>query len=253
MEEEACFLHIRAGTYVSKSPESQVVVDSSESLLMKCGNYLGHIPKTADCSEYEAISVHFFPDTLKRVFESSLPKFLREKSDPQVSMTKFKADQIITRYFESVLFYFDNPDLVDEDILILKLKEIILLLARTSNVHKIQAILSNLFNPRSYNFRETIESHLYSSYSIPELATLCSMSPSTFKREFKLHYKDSPGQYFLRKKLEKSRDLLRASGESLSQVAFSCGFANLSHFSKAFKQQYQISPSQFRLSQLSNT
>ena len=250
MNDEACFLYVMDGTYSSISPEEKLVISTSESLLMKCGNYMGKMTPAVDAPKYRAVSVHFFPDVLEKVFEHQLPKFLTAKGTRPLSMTKIKSDQVITRYIESVLFYFDNPALVDEEILSLKLREIILLLNQTSNSEKIKTILSNLFNPRTYTFRETIEAHLYSSLSTTELAELCCMSLSTFKREFARSYGLAPATYIMGKKLEKSRELLGLSSQSIAQIAFSSGFNNISHFSKAFKQKYGVSPSDFRLARI---
>ena len=42
------------------------------------------------------------------------------------------------------------------------------------------------------------------------------------------------------------RRMIAKEDTPLTAIASKCGFQNLSHFSKAFKQQYGVSPMQFR-------
>ena len=58
-----------------------------------------------------------------------------------------------------------------------------------------------------------------------------------------------PAKYILQKKLEKSVQLLSIESNSISEVAYDCGFENINHFNRAFKKQFGITPSRSRLSQ----
>ena len=251
MLNEACFLYIINGEYNSISESEQLRIKNEEAVLMKCGNYLSQMYKSQSSEKYEAVAIHFFPEVLRKVYDNKLPNFLKQKDtgSDKNTMAKINSDIIINKYIDSVLFYFDNPNLVNEDILILKLKEIILLLNQTQNAPKIRTILSNLFNPQTYSFREVIEAHFYSTISLSELAQLTNMSLSSFKREFQRIYNTPPATFLLQKKLEKASELLKVSNGRMSDVAFDCGFNNLSHFSKAFKKHYKIPPSIYRLNQ----
>jgi AraC-like DNA-binding protein len=48
-------------------------------------------------------------------------------------------------------------------------------------------------------------------------------------------------------RLEKSRTLLKSQTGNVTQVAMDVGYASLSHFAKAFKKKYGISPKQYQL------
>jgi AraC family transcriptional regulator, exoenzyme S synthesis regulatory protein ExsA len=250
MANEACFLYIMDGEYNSISEKEQLRIKTDESVLMKCGNYLSQMYTSKTSKRYEAVAVHFYPDILKKVYENKVPDFLKiqNKDDEQIGMGKINSDLLVNKYIEGILFYFENPSLVNEEILILKLKEIILLLNQTKNAPAIQAILSNLFNPTTYTFREIVNAHAYSTISLSELAQLTNMSLSSFKREFNKIYNTSPASYFKEMKLLKAAERLSVSEVRLSDVAFDCGFNNLSHFSKAFKQKFGVSPSDYNLS-----
>lgn len=247
MPDEACFLYIIKGEYDSISEHGKLRVETEESVLMKCGNYVCNMLPSKSSDTYQALAIHFFPDILLQVYENKLPDFLKNKQPSNTNMSKLNSDIIIKKYIESILFYFENPSLINDEILVLKLKEIILLLNQTKNGPAIRAILSNLFNPTSYSFREIIESHYFSNITIDQLAQLTNQSISTFKREFKKIYKTSPASFLRAKKLEKSIKLM-ATDLRTTDIAYECGFSNISHYSKTFKSHYGVSPTIYKMS-----
>lgn len=58
----------------------------------------------------------------------------------------------------------------------------------------------------------------------------------------------TPVAYILQVRLNYARHLIASEDLSLTAIASKCGFQNLSHFSKAFKQQFGTSPMQYRKS-----
>lgn len=71
----------------------------------------------------------------------------------------------------------------------------------------IQSLIVNS-NDATRKFIHTIESNQLNKLSLKELAFLCNMSISTFKREFEKHYTESPVKWFQNKRLEYARHLL---------------------------------------------
>ncbi|SEL49337.1 transcriptional regulator, AraC family [Aquimarina amphilecti] len=250
MPNEACFLYILKGEYDSISETERLRIEAQESLLMKCGNYTCNMHPSKESDTYQALAVHFYPEILMKVYENKLPDFLTQKLSLDIGMSKVNSDILIQKYIEGILFYFQNPDFVTEEILILKLKEIILLLNQTRNAPAIRSILSNLFSPSSYSFREIVKAHYYENISLEELAILNNQSLSSFKREFKKIYSSSPATYLREKKLEKSIQLLVSTDLRTTDIAYKCGFTNVSHFSKTFKNKYGISPTMYKMTHL---
>jgi AraC-like DNA-binding protein len=75
---------------------------------------------------------------------------------------------------------------------------------------------------------------------------MCHRSLSTFKREFRKHYGVSPGRWLLDRRLEHSASLLLTTEMSVTEVMLECGFEDLSHFSRAFKEKFGQAPSAYR-------
>jgi len=253
MPDEACFLYVVEGSLLNSSAQEQLRLQADEAVLMKCGNYVSQMLPSAEKGRYEAVAIHFYPDVMKRVFDHSLPSaFKNPNRKPEAGMASVQASTLVKKYIESLLFYFKNPQLVTEDLLALKLREIILLLLQTENAPKVMEVLSNLFSKQSFQFKEVIEAHIFSNVTLPQLAELTNLSLSSFKREFKRLYKNSPANYMRQRKLTRAADLLSVSDRPISEVAFDSGFNDLAYFSKAFKTHFGNSPTDYRMSHNGN-
>jgi len=148
-----------------------------------------------------------------------------------------------------MMFYFENPQLVDEELIKIKVKELILLLVKTEKAESVMQLISGLFSPREYSFREIIESNLYTNVSLEELAQLTNLSLSSFKRVFNKTFGDSPAHYLKTKKIERAVKLLEVSAKRISDIAYDCGFGSLAHFTKSFTDLYKQSPTKYRMDQ----
>ena len=251
---QACLLYMTKGELQFLSNQATDTLSNKYALLLNCMNSGNKLQESSSKLNGEIVIITFHPDLLKKVYEKEIPALLHSSEivSNQAHMS-IKNDMLIGKYIESLLFYFENPSLVYEEILILKLKEIILLLSQTTQANTIQVIISQLFTQNNYAFKEIIESNMYSSYSIEELAQMTNMSVSTFKREFKKHYNDSPANYIRVKKLERAADYLITSNTRITDIAFDCGFNDLSNFTKSFHGIYGCSPSNYRLNYSKST
>ncbi|MCL4639720.1 MULTISPECIES: helix-turn-helix domain-containing protein [Olivibacter] len=246
--EQACFLYMLKGEMEYQSADDQLKIPTHHSLLLNCINSGKQIHDTGSDSEGEIVIVTFHPDILKKVYDKEIPLIFKPAN--RVTNQSRKAinnDFLIHKYIEGLLFYFENPSLVNDEILVLKLKEIILLLSQTQDAETIQVILSQLFSPATYTFKQIIEANLFEQVGVEDLAQKANLSVSSFKREFKKLYDDSPANYIRTKRLERAAELLSVSNERITDIAFDCGFNDLANFTKSFHDRYNVSPSNFRL------
>ena len=135
---------------------------------------------------------------------------------------------------------------MSDELLKLKIKELLLLLSKTDNVGIIKTLLAGMFDPLEINFKEVIEANIYNNLSVQDLAELTNLSLSSFKREFEKHFSSSPAKYIKRRKLEKATKLLKNTELRITDVAFDSGFNDLAHFSKSFQSEYGLAPSDYR-------
>jgi AraC family transcriptional regulator of arabinose operon len=86
------------------------------------------------------------------------------------------------------------------------------------------------------------ERHYFEEIKVEEMARDFNLSRSQLYRLCKPNLKASPQELILQYRLEKADELVQRPGVSLTQIAFSCGFCDLSHFSKAYKKRYGKRP-----------
>ena len=121
-----------------------------------------------------------------------------------------------------------------------------LLLARTDKAADVRRLIAGLFTAVDYDFRSVVEANLFADLSTEELAHLCGLSLSTFKRTFRKTYGDAPAGYIRQRRLEHAAKLLRRTDARVSDVAYDCGFKDLAHFSRTFQKVYGTSPTEWR-------
>lgn len=95
---------------------------------------------------------------------------------------------------------------------------------------------------RVYNTLNFIETNYNKQLSIEELENVSCYSYRNIQRIFKYTCNETIGAYQKRLKLENAYKMMLYTNENLSQIAFEVGFESLAAFSKAFKQNYGISP-----------
>ncbi len=76
-----------------------------------------------------------------------------------------------------------------------------------------------------------------------ELAKLCGMSMTSFRREFKARVGMSPTKYKNNLRLEKARQLLECGDCSVGEASRLVGLPDICYFSKLFKREFGINPS----------
>jgi AraC family transcriptional regulator len=78
------------------------------------------------------------------------------------------------------------------------------------------------------------------------LAAVAGFSVSHFHRIFTAYVGESIASYVRRVRLERAGRKLRMGAVDITEVALAAGYDTHAAFSKAFKQQFGLSPSEFR-------
>ena len=245
--DEACFIYFSEGKTKINSPYEQVRIESGGSVLLKCGSYFADLLKYSDSDRYEILVVHLYPDILRSIYKHEIPSFVNN-AESRSFIHNIAPHDIIKKFIESLYFYFDNPGLVGDELLELKIRELILLLIQTKNASSIVSLFTDLFSPRHTTIKEVVNNHLFSGLSIGDMANLTNLSVSTFNRSFQSLYNDTPANYIKMKRLERAKELLDMRSLTVSEIAFQTCFNDVAHFSRSFKAVYNCSPSAYRSS-----
>ncbi|MEI7899957.1 MAG: AraC family transcriptional regulator [bacterium] len=95
---------------------------------------------------------------------------------------------------------------------------------------------------------DLIDRRLTDSLSIDELARAAHLSRGYFMSRFKATFGLSPHQYQLLKRIEKARQRLVNTSDTISQISSDLGFSDAFHFSRLFKKMTGRSPRDYRKS-----
>jgi len=245
-ENEGCFMYFQKANVKMQSLDlKDVPIHKKEAVLLRCGAYYFDFLNNLVGENAEVYAIHLFPEILKNIYADELPLLIEKSKTSKRSKIVASVD-VISKFIDSLSFYFENPSLVSEDILELKVKELILLLIQTKNVDSVIELISNLYAPRTTQIKKVIDTHMYSNLSIDDLAKLSNLSLSSFKREFKRIYDNSPQSYINTKKLEKAQALLQNTNLAIGEIAFDIGFNDPQYFTRLFTKNIGITPSDFR-------
>ncbi|ANU37963.1 AraC family transcriptional regulator [Vibrio scophthalmi] len=91
--------------------------------------------------------------------------------------------------------------------------------------------------------KEFILAHLDEPIRLEQLANMCHLTPTQFQRHFKQKMGITPYAWLSRLRLEQAMKLLQ-QGHNATYVAHHVGFYDQAHFSKAFKSNFGVPPTQ---------
>jgi len=93
---------------------------------------------------------------------------------------------------------------------------------------------------------QVVEDHLSDlEFDVRRLQEKSGLSSTQLYRKLQALTGLSPSKFIRHMRLKRAMKLLEQQKGSVTQVAFEVGFGNLSYFTKCFKEQFGISPSEY--------
>jgi AraC-like DNA-binding protein len=103
-----------------------------------------------------------------------------------------------------------------------------------------------LLDPRVQSVIEFMHNNLQQTIPLPELAAIAYLSPSRFSHLFKTQTGVSPGEYFIRLKMERAAHLLTTTLISIKEIMALVGYDTRSNFVGQFRKYFDCAPSEYR-------
>ncbi|MFK7785046.1 MAG: helix-turn-helix transcriptional regulator [Crocinitomicaceae bacterium] len=250
LQDFACFFYVVNGNMLSYDSRGVHKLSEKDAIVKNCNNFVQRYLPSSGSKECEAIAVFLYPDLLKTIYRDEVPSFM--EAEHQEKPKKLIGNKLIEQYMNTLLMYFEDPEVVDEELGILKLKELMMILLKSENHENIRKLLSDIFTPINVRFKKAVEQNIFNPISIEQLAFICNMSLSTFKREFQKAFDDTPARFIKNRRLEYAASKLICSDLSITDIAYESGFQDPTTFSSSFNQKYKLSPKKFRLNKMSN-
>ncbi len=207
------------------------VYDGKEYVL-KNGDFIIYPPniyqKYALKSEGKYLWIHFAGHSVNEILSEANLSFgvHRALSAPTVARANF----------ESLISYYHGVQNTRLSYSFLKL--LYNLSELESNSSRISENISKTVSYINTNYEKKI--------TLDELAEISGYSKSRFMNVFSKAIGMTPIKYLNKIRISCAAELLASDGQSISEIAFACGFDDSLYFSRAFKKIYGISPSEFR-------
>lgn len=227
---------------------TQVTVKPHQFVMLAAGNCLMSEKVAAKEADYHSILIFFDNKLLTDFFSRHSVLLGKQTKQPEnLPFLLFEKDEFLVNFTRSLDCMLTGDKPIYHDLQKVKLEELFLYLA----VHypgQIKQIANASYEAdEDLVVRQTVTSHLDSNITVEELAFLCNMSLSTFKRRFARIYGNSPNKWILEKRMERAARMLRQDNRKASEIYYELGYENLSSFIQSFKQIYGITPKQYQL------
>ncbi|MGZ2371577.1 helix-turn-helix domain-containing protein [Ancylomarina sp. YFZ004] len=232
------FSFLQVGKKQVHFADASVMVSKEQSLLIRKGNWLW--TELLDNDDIYYCKLLFFSEDRLKAFLAKHSKNKLKLKD-EIPFFIIENDAYIASYLDTLSKMSLLASDFNAEMLSLKFDEIMLYLL-TKYGQKFELYLYSLISKETSPFKRTIESNVYSNLKLEEIAFLCNMSLSTFKRSFIAEFKASPGKWLQDKRLQRAKEVLESEDLKASDIYLDFGYSNLSNFSIAFKNKFGISP-----------
>jgi len=188
---------------------------------------------------FKSISVRIDQNTLKQISQEEGLK--GDSGYTGKSVQLLKSNTYFDHYIDSLTPYTDHKHTFDDQIVNLKIRELIFILLETNPALK--NVLFDFSDPGKVDLEAFMNTHYRYNVGLDHFAFLTGRSLSSFKRDFVEHFHTTPGKWLTQKRLEEAHYLLKTKKKAPSEIYLELGFEDLSHFSFAYKKAYGTSPS----------
>jgi len=99
--------------------------------------------------------------------------------------------------------------------------------------------------------KEFVEANLAETIRIEDLADVTRLSASYFSRAFRSDFGESPYAYVVHRRIERAKEMMLFTDESLAHIAAKCGLSDQPHLTRLFHRIVGVSPASWRRQQRS--
>lgn len=249
--EQNLFSFLLEGNKSVQYAGTKVTISPNQFFLLSAGNCLMSEKIATPGGQYRSILFFFDNDLLTDFFiRHPLPiKPLKSKHKEEPFLV-FEKDAFLTNFVESLGLILASGQSLSQELQSVKLEELLIYISGCYPEVLKGLHYYNYNSDKDFLVRQAVTSNIYSVITVEELAFLCYMTLSTFKRHFGKLYGTSPKKWFLEKRMERAAQMLRKGDLNSSEIYLELGYENLSSFIQSFKQVYGTTPKQYQLNNL---
>lgn len=249
--EQNLFSFLLEGNKSVQYAGTKVTISPNQFFLLSAGNCLMSEKIATPGGQYRSILFFFDKDLLTDFFvRHPLPiKPLKSEHKGEPFLV-FEKDAFLTNFVDSLGLILASGQASSQELQSVKLEELLIYISGCYPEFLKGLHYDNYNSDKDFLVRQAVIANIYSVITVEELAFLCYMTLSTFKRHFAKLYGTSPKKWFLEKRMERAAQMLRKGDLNSSEIYLELGYENLSSFIQSFKQIYGTTPKQYQLNNL---
>ena len=235
-----CFIFIEKGREViTNCNHDTVELSAGAGIFLSQGLNL-HSDFVKETESLKAYLVFFDDDVINDYLSKIKEPLARHESKETLCL--LEGGDEFRSFFDSI-----RVDITSPSYLNVKLQELLHLIAWRDERCVFNALLASKKRvPPKRNLVRILETLDVLHLTVGDLAHLSGRSLSSLNRDFKENYKVTPKKWLQQKRLSKAKELLIGKELSVTEVAMTMGYENVSAFIKAFKCKYGVTPKQIK-------
>jgi AraC-like DNA-binding protein len=219
---------------------------------LETGNFLlinryvhGFMRKSWTVEEGEANMYAFiFHQSFLEKVKKQFPQYSKSSTNEIKSTYLLPPNPILSGLFESIASYIREEQALDTHLVALKTMEAMMGIL---NFHpECHPLFFQAINNEKVDLQQLIENNYMYNIPLSKLAELSGRSLSTFSRDFKVLYDESPHRWIRKRRLLKAQEWLLNTNKKPVEFYMELGFESLAHFSRAFKKEFGVTLTEFR-------
>ena len=240
------FVFVTNGKKMWKTFKKDYVLTARDAIFVKKAANIAHQFHSED---YCALMI-FMPDEFIKKFminfsDSISSEKIIENLDSD-GVIRIEMDDLLSSYIKSLEVYFSMQEHPNTYTIKLKFEELLLNIFSSKKHSKISSYLCSLQSSLNLQLKKIMTENFSYNLKLEEYATLSNMSLSTFKRNFKMIFGETPGRWISNQKIVLATQYLKSTDKTINEIAFDCGFEDPSNFSKVFKKHQNQTPLSYR-------
>jgi AraC-like DNA-binding protein len=212
--------------------------DAGSTFILSHNQVVRLVNRAVNGGQYKALAVQLSRRNAKEFYSplNIIPSVLAMDITPLC----ISSHPLLDGNYRSLVSLYDRRTKLTEEASAEKIFELLQILRET--IPQIDNVLSSFETPGKNDLARFMEGHFIFNITIEEFSYFTGRSPSAFNRDFRNTFGMPPQKWLTKKRLTFAHQQLTTFMKKPVDVYREVGFADLSHFSYAFKKMYGYPP-----------
>lgn len=240
---EHMLVYIFSGEMIVSNGRHRTTIQAGEAAFIRRNHLMNKVKQPVGNMPFNGVFLHLEAPFLRKLAQKMVLPQVKESSVFGRKMyVSIPPNPFIVGYFYSLDHYFTAKVHPSLSLMELKLQEVVQILVE--QLPELVPVLFDCTPEWKPDLREFMNRHFTNDLSIEQFAHYTGRSLSTFKRDFaEVFDGETPARWIVKRRLREAYTMLQKQICPPSEAYLKVGFKNFSHFSNAFKRQYQVTPS----------